>query len=88
VKEALAHTDKAIQQAKQRGDSEIRLIVGLSSATPVSDTPNDNDAICAGKGLHSPGGATKIKPAIEQLMQKYVVIFSSLFLCSWRDTGA
>jgi len=49
VKEALAYTDQAIQQAKQRGDSEVRLIVG--------------------KGLHSAGGAAKIKPAIEELMQ-------------------
>ncbi|KAJ7733758.1 hypothetical protein DFH07DRAFT_845337 [Mycena maculata] len=51
VKEALEHTDRALQEAKQRGDSELHLIVG--------------------KGLHSPGGAAKIKPAIEELMQKH-----------------
>jgi len=54
VKEAIVHTDQAIQEAKQRGDSEIRLIVG--------------------KGLHSPGGAAKIKPAIEQLMQNHQLL--------------
>ncbi|KAJ7084298.1 cytoplasmic protein [Mycena belliarum] len=47
VKEAIEHTDQAIQEAKQRGDSELHLIVG--------------------KGLHSPGGAGKLKPAIEEL---------------------
>jgi hypothetical protein len=52
VKEAIARTDGAIADAKGRGDSQIRLIVG--------------------KGLHSQGGAAKIKPAIEELMQKYV----------------
>ncbi|KAJ7132840.1 cytoplasmic protein [Mycena crocata] len=51
VKEAIEHTDRALQEAKQRGDSELHLIVG--------------------KGLHSQGGAAKIKPAIEELMQKH-----------------
>jgi len=54
VKEAIAHTDQAIQEAKRRGDSEVHLIVG--------------------KGLHSPGGAAKIKPAIEELMQNHQLI--------------
>jgi len=54
VKEAIAHTDQAIQEAKQRGDSEVHLIVG--------------------KGLHSPGGAAKIKPAIEDLMQTHQLV--------------
>ncbi|KAJ6586833.1 cytoplasmic protein [Mycena vulgaris] len=49
VKEAIEHTDQALQEAKQRGDSEVHLIVG--------------------KGLHSQGGAAKIKPAIEELHQ-------------------
>ncbi|KIK67073.1 hypothetical protein GYMLUDRAFT_92914 [Collybiopsis luxurians FD-317 M1] len=54
VKEALEHTDRAIEDAKRRGDSEIRLIVG--------------------KGLHSQGGVAKIKPAIEDLMQKHQLV--------------
>ncbi|KAJ7594784.1 cytoplasmic protein [Mycena floridula] len=54
VREAIAHTDAALQEAKQRGDSEVRLIVG--------------------KGLHSQGGAAKIKPAIEELMQKHQLV--------------
>ncbi|KAF7361974.1 Smr domain-containing protein [Mycena venus] len=51
VKEAIEHTDRALQEAKQRGDSELHLIVG--------------------KGLHSQGHVAKIKPAIEELMQKH-----------------
>ncbi|KAJ7096412.1 hypothetical protein C8R44DRAFT_812981 [Mycena epipterygia] len=51
VKEAIEHTDQALQEAKRKGDSELHLIVG--------------------KGLHSQGGAAKIKPAIEELMQKH-----------------
>lgn len=51
VKEAIARTDQAIQEAKQRGNSELHLIVG--------------------KGLHSKGGNAKIKPAVEELMQKH-----------------
>ncbi|KAF5386058.1 hypothetical protein D9615_002469 [Tricholomella constricta] len=51
VKEAIARTDQAIQEAKRRGDSELHLIVG--------------------KGLHSRNGSAKIKPAVEELMQKH-----------------
>ncbi|KAJ6609822.1 hypothetical protein B0H10DRAFT_2062625 [Mycena sp. CBHHK59/15] len=51
IKEAIEQTDKALEEAKRRGDSEVHLIVG--------------------KGLHSQGGAAKIKPAIEELMQKH-----------------
>jgi DNA-nicking Smr family endonuclease len=54
VKEAIAQTDSAIQRAKKRGDSDIRLIVG--------------------KGLHSTGGRAKIKPAIEELIQKHQLV--------------
>ncbi|KAJ7188356.1 cytoplasmic protein [Mycena filopes] len=54
VKEAIEHTDKALQQAKQRGDTEVHLIVG--------------------RGLHSQGGAAKIRPAIEELMQKHQLV--------------
>ncbi|GJE95850.1 DUF1771 and SMR domain-containing protein [Phanerochaete sordida] len=54
VKEAITYTDRAIQEAKSRGDSEVHIIVG--------------------KGLHSKGGAAKIKPAIEDLMQKHQLV--------------
>ncbi|KAJ7209494.1 cytoplasmic protein [Mycena pura] len=50
TKEAIERTDRALEEAKQRGDTELHLIVG--------------------KGLHSQGHA-KIKPAIEELMQKW-----------------
>ncbi|KAI8993845.1 hypothetical protein BD414DRAFT_436080 [Trametes punicea] len=54
VKEAIQYTDKAIQEARARGDSKIRLIVG--------------------KGLHSAGGVAKLKPAIEELMQRHGLV--------------
>ncbi|EIM82692.1 DUF1771-domain-containing protein [Stereum hirsutum FP-91666 SS1] len=54
VKEAITYTDKSIQEARQRGDSTIHLIVG--------------------KGLHSPQHAAKLKPAIEELMQKHNLV--------------
>jgi len=50
VKEAITYTDRAIQEARSRGDTELHLIVG--------------------KGLHSSGHVAKLKPAIEELMQK------------------
>jgi len=54
VKEAIERTDRAIEDAKRRGGSELRFVVG--------------------KGLHSQGGAAKIKPAIEELMQKHQLL--------------
>ncbi|OBZ67141.1 hypothetical protein A0H81_12985 [Grifola frondosa] len=50
VKEAITFTEKAIQEARGRGESKVHLIVG--------------------KGLHSANGVAKLKPAIEELMQK------------------
>jgi len=54
VKEAITYTDRAVEDAKRRGDSHINLIVG--------------------KGLHSSGGVAKLKPAIEELMQKHQLL--------------
>jgi len=54
VEEAIAHTDRAIEEAKRRGESHVNLIVG--------------------KGLHSSGGVAKLKPAIEELMQKHQLL--------------
>jgi len=54
VKEAIMFADRVIQDAKQRGDPELRLIVG--------------------KGLHSPHGVAKLKPAVEDLMQKHGLV--------------
>ncbi|KAH9894986.1 hypothetical protein C8Q73DRAFT_745366 [Cubamyces lactineus] len=54
VKEAIRYTDQSIQEARARGDSKIRFIVG--------------------KGLHSAGGVAKLKPAIEELMQKHGLV--------------
>lgn len=77
VKEAIAYTDKSIQEARQRGDSSVHLIVGQSPHPPLHSPVNDRRANAfptrIGKGLHSPQHAAKLKPAIEELMQKYVV---------------
>jgi hypothetical protein len=48
--EAIFFTERAVSDARRRGDSKIHLIVG--------------------KGLHSQGGVAKLKPAIEELMQR------------------
>ncbi|KAG6907902.1 hypothetical protein DXG01_006957 [Tephrocybe rancida] len=61
VKEAISRTDDAIEAAKRRGDSELHLIEPLV----------DNSA---GKGLHSKGGSAKIKPAVEELLQKHCLL--------------
>jgi hypothetical protein len=72
VKEALERTDRAIQDAKDRGDAEVRLIVGQwILAMNISVQP---DQLTTGKGLHSNGGSAKIRPAVEELMQKSVPI--------------
>lgn len=76
VKEAIACTDRAIQEAKRRGDSEVHLIVGALSASAF---PLLRAFSClAGKGLHSRNGA-KIKPAIEDLMRKCVRVSLRFF---------
>lgn len=65
VKEAIEHTDRALQEAKQKGDSELHLIVG--ACTSIFSSWKPRGQLQAGKGLHSQGGAAKIKPAIEEL---------------------
>ncbi|EMD35284.1 hypothetical protein CERSUDRAFT_85301 [Gelatoporia subvermispora B] len=54
VKEAITYTDRVIQDARERGDSKVHLIVG--------------------KGLHSKDGKAKLKPAIEELVEKHGLI--------------
>lgn len=73
VKEAIMYTDRAIQEAKQRGDSEIQLIVGACPRpAPLMRIRVNFSLIEPGKGLHSRGGVAKLKPAIEELIQKCV----------------
>ncbi|KAH0827914.1 DUF1771-domain-containing protein [Lanmaoa asiatica] len=55
VKEAVSYVDKSVQEARQRGDAEIR----------------HPSVIILGKGLHSDGHVAKIKLAIEDLMKKH-----------------
>ncbi|KAH9839423.1 uncharacterized protein C8Q71DRAFT_511354 [Rhodofomes roseus] len=50
VKEAITYSERAIQDARGRGNAKVNLIVG--------------------KGLHSPHGVAKLKPAIGELMQR------------------
>lgn len=70
VKEAIFYTDRSIQEARNRGDSEIHLIVGTFDIfclfVHVAQL-----LVSVGKGLHSRGGVAKLKPAIEELIQKY-----------------
>ncbi|OCH84467.1 DUF1771-domain-containing protein [Obba rivulosa] len=54
VREAITYTDRAIQDARVRGDSKIHLIVG--------------------KGLHSKDGKAKLRPAIEELIEKHGLV--------------
>ena len=71
VKEAIARADEAIIQAKGQDRSELRLIVGWWNIPYLSQV--DSLPVCSsdiGKGLHSQGGVAKIKPAIEELMEK------------------
>ena len=70
VKEALERTDRAIQEAKERGDSELRLIVGQYQLA-LRNTRVSQVILVIGKGLHSKGSA-RIRPAVEELMQKSV----------------
>ncbi|KAN0091189.1 DUF1771 domain containing protein [Tylopilus felleus] len=51
IKEAMSYVEKGIHEARQRGDAEIRFIVG--------------------RGMHSDRHVAKIKPAVEDLMNKY-----------------
>ena len=72
VKEAITYTDRSIQEARSRGDSEIHFIVGMASLV-TGHKPLDVDTLylsLLGKGLHSKGGVAKLKPAIEELMEK------------------
>ncbi|KZV86585.1 DUF1771-domain-containing protein [Exidia glandulosa HHB12029] len=56
AREAITYADRSIEEARARGQSHIRLIVG--------------------KGMHSKGGASKLRPAIEELMQKHQLVAS------------
>ncbi|KAG6375406.1 DUF1771-domain-containing protein [Boletus reticuloceps] len=68
VKEAISYTEKSIQEARQRGDAEIRLIVGESHH---ARRRGHHSVVILGKGLHSDGHVAKVKPAIEDLMKKH-----------------
>jgi len=69
VKEAIACTDQSISEARARGDKEVRLIVGLYRKFLFQDSHLAHRFL--GKGIHSPNHATKLKPAIEELMLKH-----------------
>ena len=60
-------------QLTKPSNVEIRIFVS-SSVGFVRPNIHETDfllcALCIGKGLHSQGGHAKIKPAIEELMQK------------------
>jgi hypothetical protein len=66
VKEAITYTEKAIQDARRRGDSEIRLIVGMCTSSPQFS----GSLSLSGQGTHSTGGVPRLKPAIEDDIRK------------------
>lgn len=68
VKEAVSYADKSIQEARQRGDAEIRFIVGELHSSPRAC--RHYSVIILGKGLHSDGHVAKLRPAIEDLVKK------------------
>ena len=73
VKEAIRFADKSISEARSRGDVQIRFIVGACCICMSAFLSHILTAVCAiGKGLHSANHVAKIKPAIEELMQKLV----------------
>jgi hypothetical protein len=72
VKEAIEFTDKMIVRARQRGDTEVHLIVGKYLLFAVRYCPSTLISLATRQlGLHSTSGHAKIKPAIEELMRKY-----------------
>ena len=67
VKEAIAYSQRAVADARQRDDSEIRLIVGMCVASARFE-PFISSSL-AGQGNHSEGGISRLRPAIEKDMQ-------------------
>ena len=74
VKEAIRFTDKSIVEARARGDKQIHFIVGAYSLFlfVASVWTSSHNTRAEGKGLHSNNHIAKLKPAIEELMQKLV----------------
>lgn len=65
VKEAIAYSEKALAEARRRGDSQIRLIVGMC----ISPVRFQVLWPLAGQGTHSDGGISRLKPAIQEAMR-------------------
>lgn len=71
VKEAIRYTEKSIEEARGRGDAEVRFIVGMwTRSCRHCQTFLTLMARYLGKGLHSTNHVAKLKPAIEDLMKK------------------
>lgn len=92
VKEAIEFSDKGIEDAQRRGDSELRLIVGSCSVILSGSLYSPlHCRLSSGKGNHSLAGQAKIKPAIEELMRKSVVCRLMLYrraLSTLLDTNS
>lgn len=70
VDEAISFTALAIQGAKQRGDPDLRLIVG-SWILEIDLSPSrPTHRLNSGKGRHSEGGVPKLKPAIQKYLRQ------------------
>lgn len=70
VKEAISFTERAINEARAQGTAKVHLIVG-GCPLLLCCWHALSRMVHVGKGLHSPRGVAKLKPAIEELMQKY-----------------
>lgn len=75
VKESVTMTERAIANARSNGLSELRVIVGKGQSHCIVGTClpymcADRLCVLLSSGNHSPAHVAKIKPAIEELMQK------------------
>ncbi|KAG6375383.1 hypothetical protein JVT61DRAFT_2939 [Boletus reticuloceps] len=73
VKEAIAYSEKAVSAARRSGYSEIHLIVGMCISSARSEAPSSNLVFpwpLAGQGNHSEKGIPRLKPALQEDMQK------------------
>ena len=66
VKEAISYAVEALDKAIQRGDSELRLIVGMHSLCIFKLLVSWS---LPGQGKHADGGVARLKPALQDAME-------------------
>lgn len=73
VQESIDKAEEAIRDAQSSGLEELRLYVRSDHLSYLQSSTILFRSI-VGKGLHSQSHVAKIKPAIRDLMQKYVAM--------------